>query len=435
MKFVVAQKGAREHYAAVRALQQRGMLAALVTDWYAPSSGSVENGSEGGDRLNGQPFFHRIGASVLKRLGKKGQSALAARCPGLPDELVHSFPLRTLYWKWKFRTAARQGTVYDGFLEIDSGFAKAVAAINLPPHDIFFGFSYASLEILQAEKRRGAWIVLDQIDPGPAHYRVIAREMDEHSGLSGPSEPFPEAYFNRVREEWKLADLIVVNSQWSRDAIISEGADAKKIEVLPLAYEAKGAMPGMDGELRGISQSADQTGKSGIKVLWMGQVAPAKGIYYLVEAARLLEKEPVEFVVAGSMHVRSEYIATAPSNIRWLGMVPRSETAKLYQQCDVFVLSTLSDGFAITQLEAMSNGLPVIATPNCGRVVEEGKTGFIVPPRDAQALAAAIKRFINDRSLARSMAASCRQTVKDYSIEAYGRRLVEMIERFKGRPA
>src|SRR5579872_5607433 len=113
MKFVVAQKGAREHYAAVRALQQRGMLAALIMDWYAPSSGNAGARKEDGDCLSGQPFFQRIGAAALRHLGKSGQSALAARCPGLPDDLVHSFPLRTLYWKWKFKTTARQGSVYD----------------------------------------------------------------------------------------------------------------------------------------------------------------------------------------------------------------------------------------------------------------------------------------------------------------------------------
>lgn len=95
---------------------------------------------------------------------------------------------------------------------------------------------------------------------------------------------------------------------------------------------------------------------------------------------------------------------------------------------DVFVLPTLSDGFAITQLEALAHGLPVITTPNCGRVVEDGKTGFIVPPRDSQKLAEAILRFVRNRDLVRQMRPHCLEAVKSYSIKSYGERLKKLIE-------
>ena len=54
--------------------------------------------------------------------------------------------------------------------------------------------------------------------------------------------------------------------------------------------------------------------------------------------------------------------------------------------------------FAITQIEAMSHGLPVITTPNCGEVVSDRIDGNIVPIRDAKALAAAIEAYASDRS-------------------------------------
>jgi glycosyltransferase involved in cell wall biosynthesis len=107
------------------------------------------------------------------------------------------------------------------------------------------------------------------------------------------------------------------------------------------------------------------------------------------------------------------------------GPVSRDGTAGWYRKADLFILPTLSDGFALTQLEALAHGLPVIATPNCARVVEEGKTGFIIPPRDPQALAEAILRFVRNPGLGWEMAPTCRDAVKTYSIDAYGRRLVE----------
>jgi glycosyltransferase involved in cell wall biosynthesis len=82
----------------------------------------------------------------------------------------------------------------------------------------------------------------------------------------------------------------------------------------------------------------------------------------------------------------------------------------------VFVLPTLSDGFAITQLEAMAHGLPVVTTPNCGRVVTDGVDGFIVPARDSRALADALVRLDSDRSLLREMSRNALQTVKRYDL-------------------
>jgi glycosyltransferase involved in cell wall biosynthesis len=69
----------------------------------------------------------------------------------------------------------------------------------------------------------------------------------------------------------------------------------------------------------------------------------------------------------------------------------------------VFVLPTVSDGFAITQVEAMAQALPVITTPNCGEVVTPGIDGLIVPPFDGEALAAAISKLDQDRPLLKEM--------------------------------
>jgi glycosyltransferase involved in cell wall biosynthesis len=158
-------------------------------------------------------------------------------------------------------------------------------------------------------------------------------------------------------------------------------------------------------------------------VLWLGNVILRKGIQYLIEAAQLLHDSPVRFIVAGMIGVRRSAIAQAPPNIEWLGEIPRSDTHQIYTSCDIFVLPTISDGFAITQLEALAYGLPVITTPNCGRVVEDGVTGFIIPPRDPASLAIAIERFLKDRSLAASMRPHCLAAVRVFSVDAYAERL------------
>jgi len=403
----VAQKGAREHFLAARALHQRGALAKLVVDWYSPLS----------------PKFDR---AISWLLGAKGKSAVAVRTDAVPSHLVRALRLFSLWCKWQDRRAARRGCVYDGLDRGDAAFARRVARLALPPHDAFFGYSYASLEMLEAEHRRGRLTIVDQIDPGAVEYRLVAEEMERYPELAGPPGPFPTQHYERARREWDLADVIIVNSEWSREAIIEDGADPAKIEVLPLAYELaeKSGLRSQKPNLRSPMSDCRP-----LKVLWLGQVNVRKGIHYLLEAARLLEKEPIEFHVAGAIGLRPSAVADAPKNMRWLGAVPRSDASDLYNRCDVFVLPTLSDGFAITQLEGLAHGLPVIVTPSCARVVEDGITGFIVPPRDAHALAHALRRFVADSTLAGKMAPKCVQVAANYSVAAYGKKLLEIIER------
>ena len=419
---MVAQKGAREHFLAARALHQQGSLASLVLDWYAPAG--------------------RLARTVLAwLLGSSGRSALAARTDHIPDQLVRQLRWVGLWCKWKEREARRHRDHYAGFLATDAAFGRAVARMKLPAHDVFFGYSYASLEMLEAERARGVFTVLDQIDPGPVHFRLVAEETARHPELAGPPASFPAAYYARLQREWELADVIVVNSEWSREAIVAEGADSAKIEILPLAYQTEGRGQRAEGRgqraedggqrAEGRGQRSEIRGQRAedrhLRVLWLGQVTVGKGIHYLLEAARQLQQEAVEFTIAGPLHIRKEVLDTAPANVRWLGQVPRSQVGELYAQADLFVFPTLSDGFGLTQLEALAHGLPVIATPNCGRIVQQGLTGFIVPPRDAKALADAILKFVRNRKLPDEMRPRCLEAVKAFSVSRYGDRLLEIV--------
>lgn len=374
------------------------MLAELVVDWY-------------GARNKLAPAL-----SVLlpKQAAKR---ALAAQSNELPSNLVRPMNILGLWIRLRQLIYNRLGRTTEGYYVNDAAFARALTSLRLPSHDVFFGYSYEVSGMLQAERSRGIFTVLDQMDPGPVEFRAVADEMRKHPEWAGHPPPFPRAYYDRLRQEWEWADLIVANSDWTREAMISEGVDPGKIEILPLAYETD-----RPAQARRPFQAGSQ-----LKVLFLGQVNVRKGIHYLVEAARLLEHEPVEFLVAGPLKIRKEATVLASQNVKWLGPVPRNEAAGLYQQCDVFVLPTLSDGFAITQLEALAHGLPVIVTPNCGRVVEDGLTGFVIPPRDPRALAEAILRFIKQPELSFEMSPHCRKAAGAYSVEAYGRSLVDMI--------
>lgn len=424
MRVLVAQKGAREHFLAARALHRQGSLACLVVDWYAPKGG----------------FLQGVFGVAARHLGGRGRAALAARAEEIPDHLVKVNWLNGLMGKWRQRVGHFRTSLQERNLIADIAFTKTVASSRLPEHDVFFGYSYMSLEILEIERSNGVLTILDQIDPGPLEFRLVAEEMNKHPELAGPAPVYPAAYYERLRKEWDLADVIVVNSEWSRDALISEGVSPEKIEVLPLAYEgekAEGLRLKAKGDVEGQTDEGTKdteiASRHTLHVLWLGQVNVRKGIHYLIEAARMLQDASVHFDIVGSIGISDQAVAAAPSNMTFHGSVSRDRSADYYRKADVFVLPTLSDGFAITQLEAMAYGLPVITTPHCGAVVEEEKTGFVVPVRDAASLAEAVMRFLITPSLAGDMRAACHEAVQAFSIDAYGDRLMEIIERCSSR--
>ncbi|HEX8847110.1 MAG TPA: glycosyltransferase [Pyrinomonadaceae bacterium] len=84
----------------------------------------------------------------------------------------------------------------------------------------------------------------------------------------------------------------------------------------------------------------------------------------------------------------------------------RSDVPELLGECDLAVLATHTEGFGIVLAEAMSAGTPVIATdiPVCRDVLDSGKCGLLVPPRNAEALADAIRRLLKDEALREGLA-------------------------------
>jgi glycosyltransferase involved in cell wall biosynthesis len=225
--------------------------------------------------------------------------------------------------------------------------------------------------------------VIDQIDPAKTENEIVIEEMKRHKGWVIPGHVrIPNEYFERVSAEWSVAKRIIVNSAWSKSALIQQGVSADKIRVCPLAYKPSGT-PARQQYRR----------QSRLRVLWLGTLCLRKGIVYAVEAARRLEGQPIDFTFAGPIDVR---LPALPANSKYIGKISRSGIGALYSSHDIFIIPTLSDGFAMTQLEAMAHGLPVIATPHCGEVVEHGINGLIVPARDSRSLAEAIMEMGSD---------------------------------------
>lgn len=420
-RWVVSQVGRREDYAAARAFHRSGNLARLYTDCWAST-----------------------GRSVLARCPRGVRDLRNRYHPDVPRRSVVSFTPRftaghlcRVLRGWPRSAAALR----EHHLGVSRSYDRMVAR-HLRRHGpgegagAFLGFTSGALRSLRAASEMGLGTVLDQVDAAQVDWRIVAEEVNRWPGWE-PHEPWawgPQAYWDTVAEEWAAADVILVNSEFSRDALIRQGVAPAKLIVVPLAFEA-GASAASPGGPR-TAERADQSAGAGgtLRVLWLGSVTLRKGIQYLVGAARELLSADVEFLVAGPVGVTPHALATFPPNVRVLGKVSGPPKAELYRSADVFVLPTLSDGFAITQIEAMAFGLPVVATPNCGRVVTHGRDGLIVPARDPAALADALLSLARDRPLLAEMSEQALLKSRQFSLDNYARTMQSELRRvgFRG---
>lgn len=347
-----------------------------------------------------------------------GKSSLVSRChPDLAGAPVTAFNLQALK-----ASRLRFDNHYEGFLQVGKAFGQQVvkqlqtpnSQLPTPSSTVFFGYDTGFLEPAQWIQARDGRSIVCQMDPARYEVDLVKTEEKRWTGWARRSVQVPESYYQRREAEWATADLVMVNSEWSRQALMKQGVPVSKLAVVPLAYELEKAKG--DSRKAKVEMNLPFGRSRPLRVLFLGQVILRKGIQYLIEAARLLDKEPIQFDVVGSIRISDEAVASAPANMTFHGPVCRERTEQFYQSADLFVLPTLSDGFALTQLEAMARGLPVIATPNCGEVVSDGVDGLIVPASESNALAEALQLLLQDPGKLRAMSDATASKLEQFSL-------------------
>jgi len=404
MKWICCQLGAREHYAVPRALSRMGILEALVTDAWVPPSSLLAKICGRESKL-GERFHNELSDARVKAFN----SSLIlfetlARARGL-----NGWPKIVARNRWFQR-------------KVVSFLRSQLSTINYQP--ILLSYSYTALEPFRYAKAHGWKTLLVQIDPGPEEERIVAEEAAHVPQLAASWQAAPPEYWSSWREECKLADRIVVNSEWSREGLICGGIPHQKLSVIPLAYEELGS--GRLTEPRLQRNYPDHfTPERPMRVLFLGLINLRKGVARLLEAARILRDEPVEFWMVGPVEIANASTITDAGRLKCFGAVTRKQADEYYRNADVFTLPTLSDGFALTQLEAQAQGLPIIASKFCGKVVENGVNGIILEEPTGTCIAAAIRDCIAKPARLQKFSAASR--VRDeFTIEALARWLHEL---------
>jgi len=367
--WITCQLGAREYYAIPRALHQAGQLHTLITDaWITPQS----------------PLHHLPG-KVAKSLGDRYHSDLATvniqafTHSLIPFELSQRLSRTT---GWPNILARNQWFQHRALHTL-----KALETQLVPgQHPVIFSYSYTALTLFRYAKQRGWRTILGQIDPGILEEKQVAKLQATYGQhYQSTWTPAPKTYWYTWQQECQLADHILVNSHWSQTALTTVGIPRDKITIVPLAYQ-----PPVEAVTFTRQYPSAFTQERPLRVLFLGQIILRKGIAALLEALPYFNQEPIEIWLVGSTELTLPPELCKHHQLRWFGSVPRSQVQDYYQQADIFLFPTHSDGFGITQLEAQAWQLPIIASRHCGKVVKHQQNGLILPEVSGKAIAKAL---------------------------------------------
>jgi glycosyltransferase involved in cell wall biosynthesis len=394
--WIVCQIGSREDYAVPRALHSVGRLHCLITDFWIPPDSPL-------DRITNSRFrrYH----------------------DDLKDAVVFAPNANSLWREALMRTSSGKTDIImkrNEFFQIYAArIIDRVSKLSDRSGISVFSYSYASRRIIESVQRCSWRFVLGQIDPGKKEEEIVDAIHRRHDLGENPMK-MPSYYWTSWKEEIRRSDAIVVNSDWSKRCLIEQGVSAEKLKLIPLCFESNFALR-PSAKVIADSFSVYRP----LRVLFLGQVIARKGVVELLDAMKRLEHHAVELTIVGDGELSLTHRANDAPNVRWLGKCSREMISYHYEQADVFIFPTHSDGFGLTQIEALYFGLPIIASRRCAKVVEHGKNGLLIDDVSAENVESAILQILNHPRLLNDLSVGAKETKVD-NLDAVARRFDQL---------
>jgi starch synthase len=261
--------------------------------------------------------------------------------------------------------------------------------------DIFLFYSGAGLRSATRLRGSGVRRVVEAVNSHVLVQERILRE--EYQRIGRPFRRFHPREVARRLQEYETADALLCPSDFVRQSFEDQGFPADRIFKVPY---------GMTLPLAAAAPAVDD---GTFRVLYVGQISVRKGLRYLFQAFAALRHPRKELWIVGPKTGETGVHDLAPpEGTRFLGVLKGEALAQAYQSSTVFVLPTIEDGLGLVLGEALSYGLPVIATDHSGGtdLFRDGEEGFIVPIRASAAIGNRLQGLADDRSLRERMAAA-----------------------------
>jgi len=236
------------------------------------------------------------------------------------------------------------------------------------------------------------------------------------------------------------SDAIVVYGEHGKKFLIDKGINPEKIFIAwqTVDNEVFGRTI-LEDELIKIKKklAIDETKKV---ILYVGRLIKLKGIEYLLEALNRLDKKKFIFVTIGDGSMRKdieEFCLKNNIDYRMLGIIPWEQLPPYYKLASILVLpsittKTFKEPWGLVINEAFNQGCPVVVTDavgaGVGRLVKNGENGFVVPEKNSEALAEAIRKIIEDPELRRKLGENALNEIKLWTYERQAKGFLDAVE-------
>jgi colanic acid/amylovoran biosynthesis glycosyltransferase len=233
---------------------------------------------------------------------------------------------------------------------------------------------------------------------------------------------------NIYHELFEYGDCFLANSDYSYKHLVKFGAAPKKIILHPVGVDLKKFVYRLNADK--IKQPKP------VKILTVARLVEEKGIEYGIQTIyRVVKCKPMwqlEYQIIGGGHLREKLEELTKElevddMVFFLGPRQQKEVIQLMQQAHLFLLPSTAEAFGLVLLEAQAVGLPIIATSIGSQPIINGKSGFLVPPKDVDTMVDRLIYLINHPELWIKMGRIGRKFVEEhYDLEKLNIKLVQI---------
>ena len=254
-----------------------------------------------------------------------------------------------------------------------------------------------------------------------AHWATVRRLLAEEAERYPDWEPTlestrePEEKLFRKEEELRIADRITCPSQFVLDSIPLEIR-----QKTPCIISQFGSPSCEPVDLKHPHKN------DSLKLLFVGSMSQRKGLADLFETMKLLKGEPISLSILGQPSMPVEFYRKQFSKFAYFPPCSNQKVREIMSTHDALVLPSIVEGRALVQQEALACGLPIIVTPNTGGedLVEEGKTGHLIPIRSPEKIADAIRAMIENKNPKEEIRKMCQKKAIQYTWVNYAQNII-----------
>jgi glycosyltransferase involved in cell wall biosynthesis len=302
----------------------------------------------------------------------------------------------------KLISAERQMVLFDKWA------SKEVKKFKRP--GVVHCLSGSALKTFREAKKRGHICVLERSCP---HIEFQDELLNEEAALlnieSNEIDQRDDSLKLRMLEEYKLADKIVVCSNYTKNSFLERGFCENNLFMTPCPPAQ--VIPG---------KQRLQHSDTPLVFLSVGTSFLRKGFSYLVEAWKGIDPKKARLIIKGPLSEKCKN--KLPLGVTHIPeRLSQTDLNALYASADVFCLPSIDEGFGMVVLEAMTSGLPVMVSRNVGAsdIITEGKDGFVFDIRSPAAIKILVEQFINDTTLVSKMSGAALITAGKHDVQSY----------------